>query len=215
MIYAIAGRRENGKTTLAEHIARQLGLRSYWDPRREFHSVPAVEFLLPQQDQQNPIVIVQPDVDPREEFVDFCETLRGWIRAEQDAGLVVQRSIVIDEVRDADLTCHPFSWLSRCVRRDQVNIILTAHRPTNIPPDVRAIVDVWCFFQTTLDHDLDVVEEKGGPGLAELVKKLEPREFVWWDDARAIATPCKNPRAWFVPLRPATPAIESTGSVNP
>lgn len=204
MLFDIVGRRETGKTTLAYDIACRHGLRALYDPRGEFHTSERHDFLL-LEDATREETIVMPSVDARSEFAHFCWTVRQWIETTTPD---LPRSIVFDECRfyKRELETDPnFNWLIRCTRRDQVNIILTSHRPGDVVPDVRAIVDVWCVFRTVQEHDLKVFEDRCGEAFANDVRSLTGRQFMKWDDSSGEAIPYPNQEVWYRSLRPAVP----------
>lgn len=99
--------------------------------------------------------------------------------------------------------------MMRCSPRDRVAIILTAHRPADISTNIRALADTWCIFRTTQAHDLIAIEDRCGERVALLVQKLEPYQFVGWDDAKATATIYRNSRAWFTPFDAPVPPSAS------
>lgn len=210
MLYVIIGRRGTGKTTIAYRLALGKGLRTIYDPRGEFHTTPAHEFLI-LEDADREELIVTPEIDAALEFQPFCEVLKVWIR-EVTPG--APRSVLIDECRFVKhqlRECAAFDWLIRCSDRNAVNVILTAHRPSDIPVDVRAIADKWIVFQTTQEHDLKVLEERCGGVFAEKVQTLNDHQFLSWDDARGVLTEYRDPRTWFVPLRSAGPPPPTDG----
>ena len=199
MLGIIAGRREQGKTTLAYNLACRFGRRAIYDPRGEFATSPAHDFLLP-EDADKPEVIVQPELDAAIEFSPFCDVVKLWLT---DVAPDTRRAIIVDEARFVDFGALSFDYIIRCVRRDHALVIITAHRPSDVPVDVRAIADFWCVFQTTQEHDQKVLTERCGSEFAEKVKRLGAFQFLHWDDARGVMTEYRDPRSWYVPIRPA------------
>lgn len=198
MIYILVGRREMGKTTLGYRLACGKGLRSIYDPRFEFTTTIPKEFLL-LQDAARAETIVQPDQDARVEFGAFCDVVKMWV---QEMTPDVPRSILVDEARMVDFSAPSFDWIVRCSRRALVNVIITAHRPADVPVDVRAIADRWCVFHTTQEHDLKVLAERCGTAFATKVQTLAPFQFLVWDDARARTIEYLDPSVWFLPINP-------------
>jgi hypothetical protein len=218
MIFAVIGRREMGKTTLGYFIARQTPHRMIFDPRGLVHTggyrVATIEDVDKASgalaDDQIQEMIVTPDNDVQRTFVALCGGARHWIRTEPHKPL----AILVDEVRFVDTRGVPsFDWALRCAPRDMVHMIITAHRPSDVSVDVRAITDHFLLFQSTQEHDLDVIEKRCNAKTANQVARLKPREFVHWDDAKGEMKVCRDPRSWFVSLTPN--AKESQGSPAP
>jgi hypothetical protein len=80
-----------------------------------------------------------------------------------------------------------------------VHVLITAHQPKDIPTSIRSIADHWFVFYTTQQTDLDRIEEKS-PDAARLVRSLQGRDYVHWDDARAKLTVNRYASNWFIPL---------------
>jgi len=86
MIYAIIGRREQGKTTLACTMARKLDIRVIVDPRgmidpvRGSHRVTRIEHLDVAfdciTDGVESEIVITPDVKLKDMFAETCEQLR-------------------------------------------------------------------------------------------------------------------------------------------
>jgi hypothetical protein len=204
MTSAAIGRRGQGKSTLGYSMALQVAgaRRSIYDPRGMFKTSTAVPFLA-DEDQSNLETVVFPEF-AAEDFSAFCSTLKSWIEDEDGR---VRRVILIDEIRFVDLDDVTFDWLVRCSHRSNIQIILTAHRPTDVPPDIRAILDCWCVFHTTHKEDLDRLQAHAGDEFRRDVQTLGPFQFLAWDDSRAKVIPYRDPSAWYVDIsRPATAA---------
>lgn len=213
MIYLVIGRRERGKTTLAYHMASKVPARLIFDPRRMImrpspraRNVPtsttlthAVDDVL---DGSLDEMVYGPTEDRIENaFARFARECKRWVLEAPDSPV----AIVIDEASFADLTLPTWHWVMRCSRREHTHIFLTAHRPVEpeIPVSVRSIADHWLLFACRQEHDLKVIEKRCSPAVAQTVQTLQSREFVHWDDERAIAKTQKQSGAWYVALRPA------------
>lgn len=208
MIYLNLGRREMGKTTLALYLVSRLNCPSVvFDPRGLFvvgdrtklaTNDAAVDIGFEQlYAREIDRLVVTPDGDTTQLFDYTMAHCKDWTRDNRPLG------IIVDELRFIDLKeCGPsFDWLLRCGDRGQTVIVLTAHRPKDVPPDIQAISDVWCLFQCTQVHDLKVIAERCDPAVAELVSKLGPREFIAWDDTRGKYSLHARPGEWFVGLK--------------
>lgn len=222
MIYLALGRRETGKTTLAYYLVSNKAITSrvIFDPRA---LIPAphgrardLDDILEAFDRQagdpHVDVVVTPDRDKQACFDQMCLEVRGAL----DAGDHPRRiGLLVDEIRFIDTKAEPFDWLLRCATRASVSIVMTAHRPKDVPVDIRAIADVWLLFRTTQEHDLVVLHERLPPAVVAQVAGLGDRQFIAWDDSVARARAYTTPARWFVPLRrsgdpdPLTTALDS------
>jgi hypothetical protein len=221
MIYLVIGKRGQGKTTLAVYLARKNERRFIFDPRgmiapaRDGFAVSGVSTVIMQgvdqvieRDEGMKEVVVRPSLDVQAAFNALVNELYQWLKAEPNARFV----LLIDEVRFIkDLQTPQFEWLLRCSQPDRVHVLLTCHRPTDIPTDIRAIADNWLVFRMTQEHDLKTVAERS-QGAARLARHLGPREFVHWDDAAGEHNLYRRADRWFVPLARSVPALEPEGA---
>jgi hypothetical protein len=114
----------------------------------------------------------------------------------------VPLGIVIDEASFYELHRPGFQWLVKCTPRDRVHILITAHRPSDIPTSVRAIADHWCIFATRQEHDLKTIYERTGSLRVRAdVLKLRDRAYLHWDDSRGLSRVCDRPADWYTALR--------------
>lgn len=211
MLYVCVGRRELGKTTLALHLTRNVRPRVVFDPRALCPSprgrittyaelTAAFDDLSDDGDRgiANAFdVVVTPDHDPPALFGQLCAECKTWLSNGRPLALVVDESTFVDLVRTES-----FQWIIRQAPRRSAYVVLTQHRPYDVPIQIRAIVDVWCVFRTTETRDLDVIAERTTDDFAAKVSKLKPREFMSWDDSKTdsnIGTHL-DPTAWHVPL---------------
>lgn len=206
MIHLSIGRRGQGKTTLAYRWARTFERRLVFDPRgmikrgtavgsREDLDLAFVEFL----DGDRTELVYVPAGDVRDEFIVFAWYVAEFIRERPRWRL----AIMVDEagfLGPAQET-PAFMWACRCCDRDRVDIWMTAHRPKDISTNIRAIADTWRVFPCRQEHDLAVIGERCGDGVAGDVAQLQDRRFIEWDDAKAIATARVDPAEWFIDLR--------------
>lgn len=201
MIYVIVGRRELGKTTLARYIGHAREPRIVMDPRAQW---PAGEDGAPDRVDEDDVldrlfrnddVLIQPDDLPS-----AVRALAYPARHYIGQGSARTLTIIFDEagLYPQELKTS-WGWMMRCSPRDRTTIILTAHRPADIPTDIRALADVWCIFRTTQEHDLDAIEDRCGAEVRGVVQTLKPYEFVSWNDAKGEYQVHKNPKAWYTP----------------
>lgn len=203
MIYVVIGRRELGKTTLARYLGHAFTPRIIVDPRFQWtptettmDDVIGEHVLEDLEDGQD--VLIQP------ENMDTAIQALAWPARAYIIGTDPARklTIVFDEAglyRETLKYSASWSYIMRGVPRDRTSIILTAHRPSDIPTDIRALADVWCIFRTTQEHDLDVIDKRCGPEVVSIVQTLKPYEFVSWNDAKAEMQVHRNPKAWYTP----------------
>jgi hypothetical protein len=201
VIYPIIGRRELGKTTLARYMAAARAPRLIVDPRNQWPVGDAVIWRSVNGEAISDMlarggdVLVQPN-DLQGSVDELAIVVRGHFE-NAEPGERRELSVVLDECGLYDLNA--WSWVMRCSPREQCSIILTAHRPRDIHTNIRALADTWCIFRTTQRHDLDAIEERCGPLVAQRVETLDRFHFIAWDDAKAEMTLHDNPALWREP----------------
>jgi len=213
MIYNLIGRRERGKTTLGYGMARKLRKRIIIDARQMIQRVDVVRIT--RADDLRPAMLELVNDDAVSEIVyqpqddDLAVAFEAWTAATKERIVLsphVPFAVMVDEVSFYKLDAARFQWLAKCTPREAVHIILTAHRPADIPTSIRAIADHWCIFSTTQEHDLDVIEKRcGNPRVVNAIKRLQGRSYVHWDDARGEMAVCDDPKLWYVSLRSVEP----------
>jgi hypothetical protein len=206
MIYLCIGRRELGKTTLAYRMCRNVRRRFVLDARRMIvqhgQHVETTTDAVGTEDTMYAVAggeleesIYQPREAPRIAF-------EYWTGALRDLVVEYPRmeiAVLVDEASFYDLDDDSFQWLVKCAPRSKVHVLITAHQPKDIPTSIRSIADHWFVFYTTQQTDLDRIEEKS-PDAARLVRSLQGRDYVHWDDARAKLTVNRYASNWFIPL---------------
>jgi hypothetical protein len=204
MIYINLGRREQGKTTLALYLAQrsEAALQVIFDPRGLFPTDKRAttagvidEQFGEAEKQLRSRIVVTPEYDLQVRFEQTCREVKTWVQ-----NIMSNVALIIDEARMLDLQDGAFDWLARCASRSQLTIILTAHRPKDIPVDVRAIADVWCVFPTTQAHDFEVFEDQFNEPACNAIRRLKDRQFLAWDDTSASYKTYSDPALWYVPL---------------
>lgn len=205
------GRRGNGKTTLAVHVADRSRRRLMIDPRglvrrpgsivvRAARRLPETIEALAEGDVDD--VVYTPAEDHAEAFASFAAQLRRWILDHPKKSLAV----VIDEASfyegDRLKAFGDFRYVVKSCDLDKVRLLVTAHRPTDVHPDIVALADRLCFFRTTLTRDLDIVRAQCGDDVAAIAARLEPRQFVEWNNDDATYRTHRHPVIWFTELKP-------------
>jgi hypothetical protein len=211
MIYNLIGRRERGKTTLGYGMARKLRKRIIIDARQMIQRVDVVR--IHRADDLRPALLELVTDDAVSEIVyqpqddDLEVAFDAWTAATKERIVLspsIPFAVMVDEVSFYKLETARFQWLAKCTPREAVHIILTAHRPADIPTSIRAIADHWCIFSTTQEHDLKVIEQRSGSlRVVNAIRKLQGRAYVHWDDARGEMAICDDPRLWYVSMRSA------------
>jgi hypothetical protein len=202
LIYLCNGRQRQGKTTLAKFIANQSPTRVIYDPRVQVHTgivVSDTEILYELLDTESEIVF-RPGLDSKLDEV--CNVVLDWKADNPDEKI----ALLFDEANICELNSKPreafphFNYLLRSAGEDDLNIIATAHRPTDVHPDIRAIAHYVCLFRITHEGDLKAVQEKCGIEVAELVSTLGPGELLIWDDNIGTFKLHKDRSKWYAPL---------------
>lgn len=206
MIYALIGRRELGKTTLAMYCARKFAKRAVLDPRGMIH-FPTAERVHSAADAGEAVaeMLGDPDVSevvyhPTEDDLDlaFSQFAAGLKQAALEYPEVTW-AIVIDEASFFDLNAPSFQWLLKCTPRERVHVFITAHRPQDIPTRVRSIADHWLVFSIRQEHDLKAIRDRN-ERFADVVGQLRERDFAHWNDALASLRVNRSAASWRVNL---------------
>lgn len=202
MITLVIGRRTRGKSTLAYGIALQRNTRVIFDPRRQFHTtddiIPSSENLYELLETRSEI-IVQPSGNLKESFEATCYEIFDFTDDNPFSGF----AFLVDEARFLDTPNQDYPYFEKILRFSKpqtIDIILTCHRPVDISVDIRAIADYWCIFQTTQEHDLDIIYARCGKACADTVQALRDKEFVFWNDGEGNFVVKRDAASWFVPI---------------
>jgi len=209
MIYAAIGRRLRGKTTWIYFHASKLPQRVVFDPRRQIRHRSKLSLFASTSEEiesgmdrlfTNPkldeLVIVPAD-DPQPVFETLCDEVRHWIELDDRRPLAV----VIDEARFVKTEVPACQWILRCSPHDTLHIFFSAHRPSDLSTDARAIIDRMILFHTTQEHDLKVIGDRCGSDVVDKVRTLDQFAFVEWDDGQGKAFVHDDPSKWFIALR--------------
>lgn len=225
MVILNIGRRKRGKTTLAYYQALKVPQRFIFDPRAmiqrpgsvRVHSKSVLReraFPALQEGEITELVYQPHDDDIQGAFAAFSKLAKEWITTTPEKPL----AIMVDETSFVNLREPAFEWVLKCCESDRIHILLTCHRPADLPVGVRAIADRWCLFQTRQPHDLEVIEERCSPEVARAVQRIEGHTFVVWDDAHASAEVFTNAGAWHIRLKedaPGAPAAVVLTELDP
>jgi len=209
VIYLSIGRRELGKTTLAYYMARKVDRCSVLDPRQMIqHDRADVETVTRSSELDDHALYLLRGTDTRELIYhpyddDLDEAFDRWTSAMKRAIVACPSqsvALMVDEASFFNLQSPRFQWLAKCTYRDQVHILITAHRPIDVPTSIRSIADHWCIFSTSLEHDVAVFDRHMGPAVVSSVRRLQGREYVHWDDAHKRMRVQRDARVWHVAL---------------
>src|SRR5262249_33596267 len=141
MIRLVIGRRRQGKTTIAMSMARKTKRRIVFDPRGLVKLTPGLRVT--SSDVQPVLmaidgvmagdiaeVVITPALHVQDTFEMVCRRLYKWLHDNPR----VTFTLVVDELRFVRAMDSPeFEWILRCSDSDRVHVIVTCHRPTDIP----------------------------------------------------------------------------------
>jgi hypothetical protein len=205
MLDLAIGRRELGKTTLAVHLSRFYSTRVIFDPRHMINTTSdiltdgQVSGVLYEMLNTRAEIVIQPHFNKDETFAEMCAEIYAWIKDNPEE----QFCLLLDECRfiKAPEENEHFDWIVRCTPRNLVTTIMTCHGIVDVSPDLRRVADFWILFRLTMEADIDRVRERCGNEVAEEVQKLEPYEYIVYNDAVNGSWKKHTDRArWFVPL---------------
>ncbi len=143
-------------------------------------------------------IIVRPEFNVDECFRDTCRIVAQWLKdnpGEPICLLVDEFRFVKDAVDDQF-----FDWIVRCLPSKDVCVIVTCHGVTDVSTDLRRVADFWVLFQLTLEADLERVRERCGDEIALEVQKLQPYEYIVWNDSIRAWKKYTDRTKWFVNL---------------
>jgi hypothetical protein len=204
MLNLIIGKRELGKTTLAVNLARYHSTRVIFDPR---HMINTSRCILTDSQIKDglynaldtePEIIIRPHFDKEAAFEATCEEIYQWLQDSPGEPLC----FLVDESRfvsEPEKNQH-FDYIVRCLPSSQVTVILTCHGIVDVSTDLRRIADYWILFRLTMESDLDRVRERCGDTVADEVQRLEPFQYIVWNDQKSVYTKKTEPRKWYVKL---------------
>jgi hypothetical protein len=147
------------------------------------------------------VVTIVPEHDVDSTFAETAFSVRSWYQKEERKG-PHERAIgfIVDEARfKAVRDSTNLDWLFRCTDVEMMHVYLTVHRPKDLHPDIRAILDYWYVFHIHQQIDLDVLEDETEPIITNGAPRLKPREFYLYDVAeqkvafwREVRSECSN-----------------------
>lgn len=221
MIYAPIGRRGQGKSTLGRFIASCNGARVIIDPKFDMANpnaaiVARVNDIEPaiaeleRPDRRFDEVVIQPR-HMRAAFVATTAALDQWRERDRLARwtlMLDEWKIIQNSLRDTVADLEPLEYLVRTSTIDRQHIVITCHRPVDMHPNVRALVDHWLLFRMTEARDVKAIGELSTRA-AIRVRRIGEREYVHLDARRNESTDRgdENPStfsradAWHVCLR--------------
>jgi hypothetical protein len=209
MLFANVGRRFNGKTTLAVWTLDQCERRAFLDVRSQIRRPGSIVVRRLSRLREAFDALANGDVDEivyspiephRVAFDAFAGELRRWVIEYPTLPL----GVLIDEAgffkKQIDDVDGPFQFVIKTCDPAIVDIVLTCHRPTDLPTDVRALCNRLAWFRTTLEHDLQAVRAHCGPDVEQLVQDLPDRHYVAWNDDDATYDVHCSPFIWRTDL---------------
>lgn len=227
MLEVDAGRRELGKSTLAYHRSLSRPRRVIWDPRcfwratdgrvvyGGIHGIPLEEFpdSLALAWTVAPEIVIQPDAENDDDNAEaehwrwFARLLRSHLlRHPHDAW-----AVLVDEFGEVDRNWPNAAWrfFVKSVPRIDVDIYITCHKPIDVHPRMRSIVDRWCLFQTVDPDDLKMLRRRSVPEeIRAALPTLPPYVFYEWNEATGRGRYVNDSAAWKETLTPPMVSIE-------
>jgi len=207
----IFGRLQKGKSTLAEHLAElQHKAVFVFDPGETYEigtivlSGDEMRDVIardnPREGIRVPLPIVFRSDDPERDISDFVLIVLGY----GDCSVIVDEASFLQSPH----SLHPA--LSRLIRKGPKQIknrdfFLTQHRPQDCNGLVAGMAHEYIFFETTLDRDLERIEEWCGPEVAERVAKLGFRDWLGYNVGSKRFYVNNAPDSWRVDLSPRSP----------
>jgi hypothetical protein len=214
----VIGRRGLGKSTLAEWLADQeTDNKIVFDPNNQFKDALVStsdleefqEHLEASENSDEPFFLA---------FVPVGEVEMEWDRFAPVIWPYGDYALIIDESHWLQKPNYINPWLSRFMRQaprrerddeNPVDIIMTAHRPTDINGIVLGLSDFEYIFRTTKSRDIKYLEQEFGEEIADRVQHLRTPQSE--DPGRdVIRVPVESPedfevltdsREWFVNIR--------------
>ena len=213
MTAAAIGRRFQGKTTLGVSMLDKIERRAFLDPRGSIRRAGAVivrskarlRMAFDALAAGDVAEVVYYPIEPHEEAFDaFSVELLRWVHEYND----VEIGVLIDEAsfygalgaEDPKSRRATFMLVFKSCSLPRFHIVITAHRPTDLATDVRALLNRWCLFRTTQEHDLEAIRKRCAAAVAEEVQQLDDLQFVKWNDDNATYEVNKLPAYWAVDL---------------
>ena len=207
MIRLVIGRKENGKTTLAYHMARKFPRLVVFDPRGQIRrpgatiartaASCAAGFDMLAQGETTEVVYTPEEHLKTEAFPAFAAEVRYWVYERRALPLAV----LVDEITFVNVADDDFDQAAKACDATRHHFFLTCHRPSDIPTTWRALADYWYLFAIHQEHDLEVVRLRCSADAAEVARGLGGRSFVGWDHRTGVRS-YDNPAAWYVNLAP-------------
>lgn len=199
MNFGIVGMRGNAKTPLARHMADKAPYRVIFDatparnnfPRRARQSFATSAdgardaiATLGAVDEESQVeineVLVSPAFDVDGVFASTCQSLVAWLDEYKDTIPAPGVAFVVDECWSVSERVMPefFDYLARAADLHKLQLVVTAHSPVDVSPQLRRIVQVWCLFQMVDKRDLDAIRERCGDDVAAALPTLGVAEYV-------------------------------------
>lgn len=211
-LISICGRKGRGKTTLSAATADSCEARLWIDPRGLIRRQGAVVVYslrdladavdaLAEGETDEVVFSPRADADLDVAFDGFADEVLRWIIQHPDLPLAV----VVDEAKwYGDISARrSFMKAIKGCNPDLVDIIIAAHRPKDIRPDIRALLNRWILFHNTHPDDLKAIYEVCGPDVVAITKTLRDHEYVEWNEDTGRGAVSRYPCIWDTKLSTA------------
>lgn len=210
----ILGRMQEGKSTLAIHVAQEEhALVIFWDPRHQVdngiivHTSEQLEQTIEQGEwTENRLIVFQPNNNTEDEFAAMTEVIGPYGRWTGGFGLIVDEAAMLQGPNWIDPN------LDRLVRQSKnegprtATIVQTTHRLSDMAGSSRSLVHRLILFQTTYARDLEKIEEyTQSPEVVAIVQTLPQHHYVDVNLQRGPGLDteyevCSTPQQWFSPM---------------
>lgn len=204
----IFGRLQKGKSTLAGHLAAMQHRAVFvFDPGETFELgtvlTSADEMIEAIAGDKVALPIVLRSEDPEHDISDFVAIVLGY----RDCSVIVDEASFLQSPH----SLHPA--VSRLIRKGPKeakdrDFFLTQHRPQDCNGLVAGMAHEYIFFETTLDRDIERIEEWCGPAVAARVAKLGARDWLSYNVGSKQFFVNNAPESWRVDLSPRSPRGE-------
>jgi hypothetical protein len=211
------GVRGSGKTGLARHMADRAPLRVLFDPtpnRKQFPRRPMQSYVVTADGATDAIadlgavdattgdpideILVAPSDDVDACFEATCDALRELLDDRSDDLDAPGVAFLVDELWTTNDRAMPwaFDYLVRSGDLEKLQIIVTVHQPTDVPPKMRALVRHWFLFQCVDENSLKLVRARFPEAIADALPTLPALTYVHFSEPRRTWAKFDDPRVW-------------------
>jgi hypothetical protein len=206
MISLICGKREEGKTTWALHLCEEWSPRTIvFDVRHQFRRddfsiVESVDELAERCAEAGGIVVYRPQSIKPDEIIGVAEYVRAMSSEDDEAhrfSFLIDEAGIVANKGEAILELQTLTFFHR---RNTLQVLFLAHRPSQIKPDFRAVIDYLYCFNMTEPRDLDFLSDMGvDEETIDVITRLAPHYLVEIEvGTREKPKVIADPESWYV-----------------